>query len=448
MENENAVEEGPCRKRKIKFSDKELEILIEEVTARQEQLFGKLSLKVPDSVKRNLWIAIQSKVNAVGVAHRDINNPQKRWYDLRSRAKEKLAKRMKSAKLTGGGTPRDTPSTPLEEMVESTLLSEAVVGVTNIDTSEIPTPTEEQLQELIEQDLRDLHTQDVSQNQMENAPSTSTANSQPCERQRVRQLLQTDSETEQNVNVTPSQPQSTPTVTNPTMSRRRRLQQFTMRRTTVRESGQDGEGTFTGNHVEDNILKVQRLQGKDIRIIKCKMGHISKQMGTLASSMNTMINVMKTGHDSNAMKLDRIANSLETMCTLMQKHQKISAKRQVKVQNNMQAHNREMTSLTNCIRALCKQTLSTQVLLMKTFKHIQKGVESTLDPSDKSQSMASPEKLMAMEEQFHNSAESGTSEHCLTGTRRSIKKQNDATNANMHTGKSPGTALGVRGHKK
>ncbi|XP_078502824.1 uncharacterized protein LOC144761214 [Lissotriton helveticus] len=306
----------------------------------------------------------------------------------------------------------------------------------------------EALQEIIEQDLRDFNNQEGQETKEGNAPSTSASNLQTEERQRVRQLLQTDSETEQNDNVVERQPQSTATVTNRRLSRRRRLQQFSLHRGNVTESGQFGEGPITGNLVEDKILKLQRLQGKDIRMIKGKLGHISKQMGSLTNSVNKMINVMKTDQETSSLKLDRIANSLETMCTLMQKQQNISGKRQVRLLTNMQAHNRQMTRLSNCTSGLCKQTLSTQVLLMKTFEHIQKGMGTIYDPSGNSHSNVSPVKQLSMKDSGASSAVSGTLEHCLSGTRRSNRKQNDASNMAMHSGRNAGKALGVRGRKK
>lgn len=135
MDAAAAGKSATARKRKIKFSERELEILIEEVVRSHDKIFGKNSLQVPESEKRKIWHRIQRKVNAVGVMHREIDDLKKRWYDLRSRAKERVAKRLKEAGKTGGGQSTMSGTTPMEELVESTILPEAAQGVTQLDTS-------------------------------------------------------------------------------------------------------------------------------------------------------------------------------------------------------------------------------------------------------------------------------------------------------------------------
>ncbi|XP_069059335.1 myb-related transcription factor, partner of profilin-like [Pleurodeles waltl] len=138
MANDGEVKDKGDRKRKLKFSEQELEVLTEEVVRNHDKLFGKNSLQVPESEKRKLWLEIQTKICTVGVAQRSVEEIRKRWYELRSRAKERVASRLQEARSTGGGPPTQTPSTPMEDMVESTLLPEAVSGVTDIDTSGTP----------------------------------------------------------------------------------------------------------------------------------------------------------------------------------------------------------------------------------------------------------------------------------------------------------------------
>ena len=78
---------------------------------------------------------MQNRINAIGVTHRTIEEIRKRWYDLRSRTKEKVAERLKHARGTGGGPPEVPPPTPIETMVETTLEHEAVAGFGVIDSS-------------------------------------------------------------------------------------------------------------------------------------------------------------------------------------------------------------------------------------------------------------------------------------------------------------------------
>ncbi|KAJ1180034.1 hypothetical protein NDU88_005258 [Pleurodeles waltl] len=128
MATDSNVKEKGDRKRKLKFSEQELEVLTEEVVRNHNKRFGKNSLQVPESEMRK---------------HPDQNMRSGycaalQWYDLSSRAKERVASRLKEARSTGEGPPTQTPSTPMEDMVVSTLLPEAVSGVTDIDTTGTP----------------------------------------------------------------------------------------------------------------------------------------------------------------------------------------------------------------------------------------------------------------------------------------------------------------------
>ncbi|KAJ1158152.1 hypothetical protein NDU88_010846 [Pleurodeles waltl] len=142
MDTPGQAQEKGERKPKLKFSEQELEVLTEGVVRSHDRLFGKSSLQVPESEKRRLWADIQSNICAIGVAQSSIEEIKKRWYDLRSRAKERVARRLAEARGTGDGPPTEAPSTPLEDLVESTLLPEAVTGVTEIDTSGPPSTSQ------------------------------------------------------------------------------------------------------------------------------------------------------------------------------------------------------------------------------------------------------------------------------------------------------------------
>ncbi|XP_078518395.1 t-SNARE domain-containing protein 1-like [Lissotriton helveticus] len=129
------------RKRKSKFSTMELQVLVEEVVRVHRQLYGRLSLTVPESTKRKLWIEIGERVNAVGVTHRSLDDLKKRFYDIRGVTKRKLAELHKQAGLTGGGKNRAPPLTDLEELVATTIESASVVGIGDLDSSSRATAT-------------------------------------------------------------------------------------------------------------------------------------------------------------------------------------------------------------------------------------------------------------------------------------------------------------------
>lgn len=129
------------QKRKPKFSSTELQVLVEEVVRVHRQLFGKLSLNVPDSTKRRLWSVIAQKVNAVGVTPRSLDELKKRFYDIRSLTKRKMAEIQKQAGVTGGGRNPAPPLTELEELVSSTIERESVTGIGTLDSSARATAT-------------------------------------------------------------------------------------------------------------------------------------------------------------------------------------------------------------------------------------------------------------------------------------------------------------------
>ncbi|XP_078496568.1 uncharacterized protein LOC144752546 [Lissotriton helveticus] len=164
------TEEGAvARKRKLKFSERELEYLIEEVAKSNDKLFGKLSIKVPEAEKLRILNRIQNKVNAVGVTHRSIEDLKKRrCYDLRSHAKKWIAQRLKEVKGTGGGTSTVPDNTAIEDLVEGTIQPEAVVGVTQLDTSGAASST----QDAAEVETDDSECGDSTQATVEAAVST------------------------------------------------------------------------------------------------------------------------------------------------------------------------------------------------------------------------------------------------------------------------------------
>ncbi|XP_069089314.1 t-SNARE domain-containing protein 1-like [Pleurodeles waltl] len=126
-----------AKKRKLKFSDKELEVLTEKYCLHHEVLFGKAAMSVPDTHKNKFWLDIQT--NAIGVSHRTIEEVRKQWYDLRSRTKERVAEQLKEAHGTGGGPSTVPPPTAIESMVETTLEPEAVVGIGGLSSSALRT---------------------------------------------------------------------------------------------------------------------------------------------------------------------------------------------------------------------------------------------------------------------------------------------------------------------
>ncbi|XP_078509224.1 myb-related transcription factor, partner of profilin-like [Lissotriton helveticus] len=135
MESQEAQRDAAERKRKQKFSQEELQVLISEVVRHYGKIFGKQTLHVAESIKRSTWLDIQGKVNAIGVTHRDLEDLKKRWYDIRIITKKKLAAHRKESAATGGGRNRAPRLTDIEEMVATTLEKECIHGIGDADSS-------------------------------------------------------------------------------------------------------------------------------------------------------------------------------------------------------------------------------------------------------------------------------------------------------------------------
>ncbi|XP_078504368.1 uncharacterized protein LOC144762942 [Lissotriton helveticus] len=134
-DNQQKEKEAGEHKRKYKFSERELEVLIEEVTKDHDKLFGQNSLHLPESQKRQIWLVIKERINTIGVTQRSIEELKKCGYDLRKRAKERLDDRIKQAKQNGGGISTAPVPTALDLLVESTLQPESVSAIGDADSS-------------------------------------------------------------------------------------------------------------------------------------------------------------------------------------------------------------------------------------------------------------------------------------------------------------------------
>ncbi|XP_061593274.1 myb-related transcription factor, partner of profilin-like isoform X2 [Cololabis saira] len=103
------------RKRKMKFAELELEILVEEANKHIHELQQRnLSIS-----KRNaIWQKICDRINAVGKTKRTADEVKRRWQDMRRRTKEKVAFNNTSATKTGGGPAEEMPLTSIEQQVQ------------------------------------------------------------------------------------------------------------------------------------------------------------------------------------------------------------------------------------------------------------------------------------------------------------------------------------------
>ncbi|XP_048383942.1 uncharacterized protein si:ch211-261d7.3 [Stegostoma tigrinum] len=81
------AEQQQRRQRLPKFSSDELEVLIAEVTAHRDQLFGRAH-RLSQGERDKIWQNITAKVNAVSQVKRSVKAIKTRWDDLMRRTKE------------------------------------------------------------------------------------------------------------------------------------------------------------------------------------------------------------------------------------------------------------------------------------------------------------------------------------------------------------------------
>ncbi|MDG2555484.1 SANT/Myb-like DNA-binding domain-containing protein [Vibrio parahaemolyticus] len=74
-------------RRKRNFSETEIEVLVDEVSARRETLFGGHSSGITNKRKATEWHAVATAVSAAGT-ERSVAEIKKKWSDLKVEAKK------------------------------------------------------------------------------------------------------------------------------------------------------------------------------------------------------------------------------------------------------------------------------------------------------------------------------------------------------------------------
>ncbi|XP_058619708.1 nuclear apoptosis-inducing factor 1-like [Onychostoma macrolepis] len=125
------------KKRNKNFTRQEMEVLIEEISARKKVLLGRLDNSISMQSKRRAWERVAEAVSAVANSLRDVDGVKKKWADLKSAVKKKGAERSREQKMTGGGSPSIILDA-FEEKVLSVIGDTAVTGIkSGVDTEEV-----------------------------------------------------------------------------------------------------------------------------------------------------------------------------------------------------------------------------------------------------------------------------------------------------------------------
>ncbi|XP_078538634.1 uncharacterized protein LOC144823731 [Lissotriton helveticus] len=263
-------QEGAERKRKHTFSEREQEVLIEEMVCSHELLFGKKALWAPESRKRKIWLDIQGKVNAVGVTPCMVEELRKRWYDMRQRSKEKVAARLTEANKTGGEKSSATYSTPHEELVESTLLPESVSYVADIDSSDPATTS--QAQARTQEDSAECEESEHLDDQADHGKSDENTEAMPVPRRKRTIVPPLEDEAlatgEEDVQAEPGQ---RVTQVREQHTLQHRECEAVRRRSRARTNSATGEDATVFAGLEGSMLQIQHLQQKSMMSINCQL---------------------------------------------------------------------------------------------------------------------------------------------------------------------------------
>ncbi|CAI5794408.1 Nuclear apoptosis-inducing factor 1 [Podarcis lilfordi] len=95
----------PAKKRKMNFSEREVEIIVEELERSKHLLINHFNAGVPLAAKAAAWHNILRRVNAVATCRRELPEVKKKWSDLKTEVRRKVAQ--VRAAMEGGGDGQD-----------------------------------------------------------------------------------------------------------------------------------------------------------------------------------------------------------------------------------------------------------------------------------------------------------------------------------------------------
>ncbi|XP_057212988.1 nuclear apoptosis-inducing factor 1 [Triplophysa rosa] len=80
-----------AKKRKTNFSEREVEIIVEEMEKQKHVLVNHFNAGVTHIAKNNAWVEIMKRVNAVTTCQRELAEVKKKWSDLKTEVRRKVA---------------------------------------------------------------------------------------------------------------------------------------------------------------------------------------------------------------------------------------------------------------------------------------------------------------------------------------------------------------------
>ncbi|XP_029622644.1 nuclear apoptosis-inducing factor 1-like [Salmo trutta] len=115
------------KKRKMNFSEREVEMIVEEIEKQKHILVNHFNAGVTHIAKNNAWIEILKKVNAVTTCPRELAEVKKKWSDMKTEVRRKVAQaRAAIEETTTDCTPVPVILTAMQQRI-CNLLGEATI---------------------------------------------------------------------------------------------------------------------------------------------------------------------------------------------------------------------------------------------------------------------------------------------------------------------------------
>ncbi|XP_069461435.1 myb-related transcription factor, partner of profilin-like [Ambystoma mexicanum] len=124
-----APKKGSARFRKERFSQDELQMLVDTLHEHAGTVFNSNMRREAVLRKKEIWALVGQKVSAVGNTPRTVEDCHKRWDDLRLWVRNILSANRTQALETGGGPSSPIKLTPWEETCASMIGPESIEGV-------------------------------------------------------------------------------------------------------------------------------------------------------------------------------------------------------------------------------------------------------------------------------------------------------------------------------
>ncbi|XP_062620352.1 nuclear apoptosis-inducing factor 1-like [Saccostrea cucullata] len=126
------------RKKKPRFSEKEIEILVQGVKERSDVINSKFSDMISNTKKKQAWVEILESVNAVSFSKRTVDEIKKKWDDVKRGTKKRASAVQKERCKTGSGKLEIIPLSPMEEDIVSVMGEERIFGFSSYVDTMIP----------------------------------------------------------------------------------------------------------------------------------------------------------------------------------------------------------------------------------------------------------------------------------------------------------------------